>query len=130
MYVCVGVTCHLHFWQNDRSLLRATTVTRGWKGHRIRVSTQADSGEDNYPDAPAGIRTRNLSITNPELLPTSYRGSGKGTTFPCDVSDLCAAQRSRIRGYDNSLPRSFKFSSTAAFLKEWIRSIIFTLYVT
>ena len=23
------------FWQNDRSLLRATAVTRGWNGHRI-----------------------------------------------------------------------------------------------
>ena len=24
----LGVTCHLHFWQNDRGLLRATKVTR------------------------------------------------------------------------------------------------------
>ena len=23
------ITCHLHFWQNDRDLLRATAVTRG-----------------------------------------------------------------------------------------------------
>ena len=29
MYACLGVTCHLHFWQNDRGLLRATAVTRG-----------------------------------------------------------------------------------------------------
>ena len=28
------VTCHLHFWQNDRDLLRATAVTRGWNGYR------------------------------------------------------------------------------------------------
>ena len=33
MYVLV-VTCHLHFWQNDRDLLRATAVTRGWNGYR------------------------------------------------------------------------------------------------
>ena len=26
MYVCLAVTCHLHFWQNDRDLLRATAV--------------------------------------------------------------------------------------------------------
>ena len=26
VYVCLGVTCHLHFWQNDRDLLRATAV--------------------------------------------------------------------------------------------------------
>ena len=36
-----GVTCHLHFWQNDRGLLRATSVTRGWNGHRLRVSTKS-----------------------------------------------------------------------------------------
>ena len=30
---CLAVTCHLHFWQNDRDLLRATAVTRGgWVG--------------------------------------------------------------------------------------------------
>ena len=29
VYACLGVTCDLHFWQNDRSLLRATVVTRG-----------------------------------------------------------------------------------------------------
>ena len=41
MYLYWGVTCHLHFWQNDRGLLRATAVTRGWNGHRIRVCTQS-----------------------------------------------------------------------------------------
>ena len=25
---------HLHFWQYDRGLLRATAVTRGWNGYR------------------------------------------------------------------------------------------------
>ena len=30
MYACLAVTCHLHFWQNDWDLLRATVVTRGW----------------------------------------------------------------------------------------------------
>ena len=34
MYACLAVTCHLHFWQNDRDLLRATVVTRGWNGYR------------------------------------------------------------------------------------------------
>ena len=24
---CLAVTCHLHFWQNDRGLLRAAAVT-------------------------------------------------------------------------------------------------------
>ena len=34
---CLAVTCHLHFWQNDRGLLRATTVTRGYE-EEVRVA--------------------------------------------------------------------------------------------
>ena len=34
VYACLAVTCHLHFWQNDRDFLRATVVTRGG-GERI-----------------------------------------------------------------------------------------------
>ena len=30
----LAVTCHLRFWQNDRGLLRATAVTRGWNEYR------------------------------------------------------------------------------------------------
>ena len=34
VYACLAVTCHLHFLQNDRDLLRATAVTRGWNGYQ------------------------------------------------------------------------------------------------
>ena len=34
VYACLAVTCHMHFWQNDRDFLRATVVTRGWNGYR------------------------------------------------------------------------------------------------
>ena len=34
VYACLAVTCHLHFWQNDRDFLHATVVTRGWNGYR------------------------------------------------------------------------------------------------
>ena len=30
LHACLAVTCHLHFWQNDRELLRATVMTRWW----------------------------------------------------------------------------------------------------
>ena len=33
-HACLTVTWHLHFWQNNRDLLRATAVTRGWNGYR------------------------------------------------------------------------------------------------
>ena len=34
VHACLAVTCHLHFWQNDRELLRATAVTWEWNGYR------------------------------------------------------------------------------------------------
>jgi len=34
VYACLAVTCHLHFWQNDRDILRATAVTRVCNGYR------------------------------------------------------------------------------------------------
>ena len=37
----LGVTCYLHFWQNDQGLLHATAVRQGWNGHQVRVSTQS-----------------------------------------------------------------------------------------
>ena len=37
VYACLAVTCHLHFWQNDRDLLRATAVTRGWNGYWNKI---------------------------------------------------------------------------------------------
>ena len=42
----LAVTCHLHFWHNDRGLLRATAVTRGWNGHRIRVGCARSGTSD------------------------------------------------------------------------------------
>ena len=71
-FACLGVT--YHFWQNDQDLSHATVVTQGWNRHRIRVSTQINSGEENSPTASAEIRTRNLLIMSPTLLPTNYPG--------------------------------------------------------
>ena len=36
VYACLAVTCHLHFWQNDRDLLRATGTDT-----EIRASTES-----------------------------------------------------------------------------------------
>ena len=41
VYACFGIACLLHFWQNDRGLLSAASVTRIWYGRRRRVSTQS-----------------------------------------------------------------------------------------
>ena len=34
MHSCLAETCHLHFWQTDRDILRATAVTRGWNKYQ------------------------------------------------------------------------------------------------
>ena len=58
------------------------------------------------------VKTRVVAVVVRELL------------FPCGVSDLFVDQRSQVRGNNNSLPLSFRFSSTAVFLTEWIRNTI------
>ena len=42
VYACLAVNCHLHFWQNDRSLSRATAVTLGWNGYRNKRYTDLE----------------------------------------------------------------------------------------
>ena len=50
VYACLAVTCHLHFCQNDRDLLRATAVKRGWNGYqKLESSQKVDPGEENFP---------------------------------------------------------------------------------
>ena len=39
---CLAIPCHLHFWQNDRSLSCATAVTRGWNGYRNKRYTDLE----------------------------------------------------------------------------------------
>ena len=72
--MCIAVTCHLHFWQNDRDLVRATVVTRGWispapppKKEKKKSAQKVDHGEENSQAVPAGTQTPNLSITHPVL---------------------------------------------------------------
>ena len=72
---CLGVIRNLSFWQKDRNRSCAIAVRR-WNGHQEKESARkVNSGEENSPTAPAGIRTRNLSITSPLLIPTRYPGS-------------------------------------------------------
>ena len=66
VHECFAVTCHLHFWQNDRDFYIATAVTRGWKGCRNKSQHRKLAQEKkNSPTAPAGTRTQDPSITSP-----------------------------------------------------------------
>ena len=71
VYACLAVTCHLHFWQNDRDFLRATVVTRGWNGYRNKSQHRKSTLEKKIlPPFQQGFRTRDLSITSPGALTT------------------------------------------------------------
>ena len=61
MRACLAVTCHLHFWQNDRDLLRATAVTRGWNGDRNKSQHRQLTLEKNIFDHESGALTTELS---------------------------------------------------------------------
>ena len=68
VYVCLAVTCHLHFWQNDRGLLRATAVTQGWNWYRDKSQPRKLTMKKKilWPLL-QGVRTCDLSITSPAL---------------------------------------------------------------
>ena len=74
MYACLGVTCHLYFWQNDWGILRATAVGGG-TDNAWESAHKVDSGEENSPAVSTWIQACNLSITSPLLKPTNYPGS-------------------------------------------------------
>ena len=76
VYACLAVTCLLHFWQNDRGLLRATAVTRGWNGYRNKS------------------QHRKLTLEK-KILPPLLPGLEPGT-FPSQVR---MAQRAQSKAY-------------------------------
>ena len=48
VYACLAVICHLHFCQNDRDLLHATAVTRGWNGYRNKSQHKKSTLENKF----------------------------------------------------------------------------------
>ena len=70
VHVCVTVTCHQHFWQNDRDLLHATVVTLGWDRHRNKSQHRKLTLEKN-------IVSHSSGDWNPSIF---YH---KSTTLPC-----------------------------------------------
>ena len=64
---CLGVNCNLHFWHNDRVLLRANVVVRGGTDTEQESAKKVGSGEKNSTAVPARTQARTLSITSPAL---------------------------------------------------------------
>ena len=50
---CLAVTCHLHFWQDDRDLLRATAETARWNGYQSKSQHKRLTMEKKVHDNPA-----------------------------------------------------------------------------
>ena len=44
-HACLAATCHLHFWQSDQGLLRASAVTQGWNGYHITIHCRSSYKE-------------------------------------------------------------------------------------
>ena len=94
VHACLAVTYHLHFWQNDQDLSRATAVTRGWNDTEIRVSTESRpwrrkfsrrSSRDSNPrpfNHESGALTTELSPPLPSLTPPL-------TAFMCARHCMC-----------------------------------------
>ena len=68
VHACLTTTCHMHVWQNECDVLRATAVTWGWNGYQNKSRhKKLTQEEENSPATPAGTWTRDLSITSPAL---------------------------------------------------------------
>ena len=69
VYVCLAITCHLHFWQNDRDFY----VLLRWNGYQNKSEhRKLTPGVEKSPTAPARTQTRDLLITSLTLKLLSY----------------------------------------------------------
>ena len=88
---CLAATCHLHFCQNDRGLLRVTAVTwPGWYGHQIRVSWKKSSlmQKKILLAASAGDRTHDPFDHEFGALPTELSRPRRPDRLHC-LRDYC-----------------------------------------
>ena len=74
--VCLGVTYHLHFWQNDRDLLRATAVAGGWNRYWNKCQHRKLTLEKKiFP----GLKPRTFSSNHWAIPTLSY------LSYPCSL---------------------------------------------
>ena len=86
VYACLAVTCHLHFWQNDRDFLRATVVTRGWNGYRNKSQHRKSTLEKKILPPfqqgfePATFQSR-VRCSNHWAIPAPKTETGQALSF-------------------------------------------------
>ena len=110
VYVCSCVTCHLHFGQNDRGLLHATAVTRGWNGHWIRVSRpwSAPVRARSWQQLQAywlhiDFRRRFWPVETPEMRKDALQQHGP----PAEHSNLCSRHQSLRWSHEEDDKKAF-----------------------
>ena len=90
VYVCLAVTCHLHVWQNDRDLLRATAVTRGWNGYRNKSQHRKLTVENKFlPPLLARCVLGNRVFCFAKRCSSSFILLLRQSSCPCNL--LCSA---------------------------------------
>ena len=102
VYACLAVTCHLHFWQNDRDLLRATAVTKGWNGYWNKSQHRKLTLEEKILPLllqwfePANFRSR-VQCSNHWAIPTPNNNNRQllHSTVFWWTQTHCALQHSR-----------------------------------
>ena len=82
VHVCLAVTCHLHFWQNDWDLLHATAVTWGWNRYRNKVSTESWPWRSK-------LSCRSCRDSNPQ--PFNHESGALTTELSCSPILTCIA---------------------------------------
>ena len=99
VYACLAVTCHLHFGRNDRGLLRATAVTRGWNGYRNKsqhrkLTLAKEEFGGRCRKAMLGVcRRLSISCTQSIKQRRKNKGAGGGSTLTY-LSDVWAIMQS------------------------------------
>jgi len=83
VYACLAVTCHLHFWQNDLDLLRATAVTRGWNGYRNKSQHRKLTLEKKILPPLQRPLNHESGVLTTELSPQTSGGSHCANTTVC-----------------------------------------------
>ena len=94
VYACLAVTRHLHFRQNDRDLLPATAITRGWNGYQNERSQHRKSTLVEKKILPPLLR---VCVLFERFVVGGYEtvSAGHGRSERCDQTP-CTGLRHRL----------------------------------
>ena len=80
----VRATCPLHFWQNERDLLGATAVIRGWNGYRNKSQHRNLTLEKKIPQRTCLDSNPRRFDHESSAVPLSYHRSPAASCVECD----------------------------------------------